>query len=76
MAAVGGPLLGGDFGICMGGWLLGLMCLPPCCPCRFALPIKNQAPGFIDWLYLSKDVRITQGSKGSLFVHTRAEALE
>ncbi len=26
---------------------------------------------FVDWLYLDEDFRITRGSKGSLFVHTR-----
>lgn len=27
--------------------------------------------GFVDWLYLDADVRVTRGSKGSLFIHTR-----
>jgi hypothetical protein len=27
--------------------------------------------GFIDWLFLSPDLRVTRGSKGSLFVHVR-----
>lgn len=27
--------------------------------------------GYVDWLYLDKDLRVTRGSKGSLFVHLR-----
>lgn len=27
--------------------------------------------GFVDWLYLDADVRVTRGSKGSFFVHVR-----
>ncbi len=29
--------------------------------------------GFVDWLYLDEDVRVTRGSKGSLFVHFKEE---
>lgn len=32
---------------------------------------ENNNVGFVDWLYLDADVRVTRGSKGSLFVHTR-----
>ncbi|PNW85211.1 hypothetical protein CHLRE_03g176350v5 [Chlamydomonas reinhardtii] len=32
---------------------------------------KGSTPGFIDWLYLDEDTRITRGSKGSLFIHRR-----
>ena len=33
----------------------------------------DEPPGFVDWLYLDDDIRITRGSKGSLFIHTREE---
>ncbi len=32
---------------------------------------KGDTPGFIDWLYLDEDLRISRGSKGSLFIHRR-----
>ena len=32
---------------------------------------KEDNVGFVDWLFLDADVRVTRGSKGSLFVHTR-----
>lgn len=32
---------------------------------------KEDNVGFVDWLYLDADVRVTRGSKGSLFIHTR-----
>ncbi|KAG1662067.1 hypothetical protein FOA52_005314 [Chlamydomonas sp. UWO 241] len=34
-------------------------------------PRSASNPGFVDWLFLDDDLRITRGSKGSLFVHTR-----
>jgi hypothetical protein len=40
-------------------------------PLKLPLPIKQDARGYIDWLYLDENMRITRGSKGSLFVHTR-----
>lgn len=30
-------------------------------------------PGYIDWLYLDEDLRITRGSKGSLFIHRKEQ---
>lgn len=30
--------------------------------------------GYVDWLYLDEDMRVTRGSKGSLFIHVREEA--
>jgi hypothetical protein len=27
--------------------------------------------GYVDWLYLDDTLRVTRGSKGSLFVHVR-----
>ena len=41
-----------------------------------SVPQGDNNPGFIDWLYLDEDLRITRGSKGSLFVHRREEPLE
>jgi hypothetical protein len=40
-------------------------------PLKLPLPIKQDARGYIDWLYLDENLRITQGSKGSVFVHKR-----
>ena len=36
---------------------------------KVPLPVKGT--GFVDWLWLSEGMRITRGSKGSLFVHVR-----
>jgi hypothetical protein len=36
---------------------------------RVPLPVKGT--GYVEWLYLSESVRVTRGSKGSLFVHVR-----
>jgi len=38
---------------------------------KVPLDVKTDGRGFIDWLYLDEDVRITKGNKGSLFIHTR-----
>jgi PAP_fibrillin len=38
---------------------------------KLPLPVKQDARGYIDWLYLDENMRITQGSKGSVFVHVR-----
>ena len=38
---------------------------------RLPLPIKPDGDGYVDWLFLDKDCRVTRGNKGSLFVHTR-----
>ncbi|KAL3132602.1 hypothetical protein ABBQ32_009130 [Trebouxia sp. C0010 RCD-2024] len=44
-------------------------------PLRIPLPRGNrstdQKPAYVDWLYLDDDLRITRGSKGSLFIHTK-----
>ncbi|KXZ56530.1 hypothetical protein GPECTOR_1g476 [Gonium pectorale] len=43
-------------------------------PLRLPVPAggrKGDTPGFIDWLYLDEELRITRGSKGSLFIHRR-----
>lgn len=38
-------------------------------PLKLPLPVKGT--GYVDWLYLDEQLRITKGSKGSLFVHVR-----
>jgi hypothetical protein len=38
-------------------------------PVRVPLGVKGT--GYVDWLYLDEDLRVTKGSKGSLFVHVR-----
>ena len=44
------------------------------CRLPFKLPRNDDGPpGYVDWLYLDDNLRITQGSRGSLFVHTREE---
>ncbi|MEW5309719.1 MAG: hypothetical protein WDW38_001582 [Sanguina aurantia] len=45
-------------------------------PFTFPLPRETRTksgtlPGYVDWLYLDENIRITRGSKGSLFVHRR-----
>lgn len=40
-------------------------------PLRLPIPVRRDARGFVDWLYLDAELRVTRGSKGSLFVHTR-----
>lgn len=38
---------------------------------RLSLPVRTDGTGYIDWLYLDGRMRITRGSKGSVFVHVR-----
>jgi hypothetical protein len=45
-------------------------------PLKFDLPIRADGDGFIDWLYLDERLRVTRGSKGSLFVHVKDDALQ
>ncbi|KAG2500058.1 hypothetical protein HYH03_002335 [Edaphochlamys debaryana] len=43
-------------------------------PVRLPLPAgppKGTGPGYIDWLYLDEEMRISRGNKGSLFIHRR-----
>lgn len=37
------------------------------------VPLPVSGAGYVDWLYLSERVRVTRGSKGSLFIHAREE---
>ena len=45
-------------------------------PLKLPLPITKDARGYIDWLYLDEGLRITQGNKGSVFIHVRDEELD
>ena len=40
-------------------------------PLKLPLPVKQDARGYIDWLYLDENMRVTKGNKGSVFVHVR-----
>jgi len=40
-------------------------------PLKFNIPVPRDEAGFIEWLYLDNDVRVTRGNKGSVFVHVR-----
>lgn len=42
------------------------------CERRLPLPVKTDGDGYVDWLYLDENLRITRGNKGSTFVHVRA----
>lgn len=35
------------------------------------VPLGVKGTGYVDWLYLDDSLRVTRGSKGSLFVHVR-----
>jgi len=35
------------------------------------LPLGIKGTGFVEWLYLDDTMRVTKGSKGSVFVHVR-----
>jgi len=35
------------------------------------VPLGIKGTGYVDWLYLDEGLRVTRGSKGSLFVHVR-----
>ena len=45
-------------------------------PLKFALPVKTDARGFVDWLYLDDKVRVTRGNKGNTFVHVRDDSVK
>lgn len=40
------------------------------------LPFLKSKGGYLDFLYLDQDIRITKGNRGGLFVHFRPEFLE
>lgn len=45
-------------------------------PILFKIPVPipkggSSNPGWVDWLYLDEDLRITRGSKGSIFIHSK-----
>ena len=39
--------------------------------CRWTLPFKPQGVGYWTWLWLDEDLRVMEGSKGSMFIHRR-----
>mmetsp|Transcript_19594 Transcript_19594/g.24715 ORF Transcript_19594/g.24715 Transcript_19594/m.24715 type:complete len:257 (-) Transcript_19594:322-1092(-) len=41
-----------------------------------SLPFLKKKGGYLDFLYLDDDIRITKGNRGGLFVHFRPEFLE
>lgn len=41
-----------------------------------SFPFLKKKGGYLDFLYLDEDIRITKGNKGGLFVHFRPEFLE
>ena len=40
-----------------------------------ALPLKRKG-GYLEFIYMDQDIRITRGNRGGLFVHFRPEFLE
>lgn len=42
---------------------------------KVSLPLRRKG-GFLDFLYMDNDIRITRGNRGGLFVHFRPEYLE
>ncbi len=40
-------------------------------PWTFNLPLRTDGEGYVDWLLLDEELRITTGNKGSTFVHVR-----
>jgi hypothetical protein len=40
-------------------------------PFKFNIPVRRDEAGFIEWLFLDNDMRVTRGNKGSVFVHVR-----
>ncbi|EFN58006.1 hypothetical protein CHLNCDRAFT_142183 [Chlorella variabilis] len=43
-------------------------------PLKLPLPVKADGRGFVEWLHLEEDFRISRGNKGSVFIHTRERA--
>ena len=41
-----------------------------------SIPFLKRKGGYLDFLYLDEDIRITKGNKGGLFVHFRPEFYE
>ena len=42
---------------------------------RLPLPIRAKG-GYLDFVYLDEDLRITRGNRGGLFIHVRPGMLE
>mgnify|MGYP001810327894 CR=1 FL=1 len=43
-------------------------------PAKLPLPIRTYGRGFVEWLHLDQELRVTRGNKGSLFIHVRDDA--
>jgi len=43
---------------------------------KISFPFLKRTGGYLDFLYLDNDIRITRGNRGGLFVHFRPEFLE
>jgi hypothetical protein len=42
---------------------------------KISLPLRRKG-GYLDFIYMDKDIRVTKGNRGGLFVHFRPEFLE
>jgi len=42
---------------------------------KIPLPLRKKG-GYLEFVYMDKDIRITRGNRGGLFVHFRPEFLE
>jgi hypothetical protein len=42
---------------------------------RLSLPLKRKG-GYLEFIYMDEDIRITKGNRGGLFVHFRPDFLE
>lgn len=40
-------------------------------PLQLPIPVKRDERGWVEWLYLDEDFRVTRGNRGSLFIHRR-----
>lgn len=43
---------------------------------KLSLPFLKKKGGYLDFLYLDDDIRVTRGNKGGLFVHFKPEYYE
>ncbi|KAF6249504.1 hypothetical protein COO60DRAFT_1580714 [Scenedesmus sp. NREL 46B-D3] len=50
---------------------LGLTKVRAQATCKAVSDMRTDGTGYVDWLYLDEALRITRGSKGSLFVHVK-----
>ena len=43
---------------------------------RIGLPFLRRKGGYLEFVYMDKDIRVTKGNRGGLFVHFRPEFLQ